>query len=343
MEYRKFNHKILSSILTVLAIVITINYLVNPFNIFKQRIFKNSLLKPEATIQERLTKPISLKIDKRQIDTVFIGTSRADLALNVNDYEKLTHKTARNVALKGLIYEEIEPMLNITLATHPEIKNIYIATDFHTFSKHDKDENNNRMQITKNPKLEFGELSTALLSINTTSNSIWAIVKNIIGVERRMHYKEGHQHIYVNEKIKEEFDRSSSEYDGKYKNYELDYEKIKAFKRYVKKLREEGKNVKLFIMPTHITIQNKIDETGKRKIYHQWLSEMTTLDDVYDFNIKNEYTTEEIKPDMQYFFEGSHSTHKFGEIVIKDLLSDEPKYAVIHKKQKYSKGVTNVI
>ena len=54
----------------------------------------------------------------------------------MNDYEKLTHKTARNVALKGLIYEEIEPMLNITLATHPEIKNIYIATDFHTFSVH---------------------------------------------------------------------------------------------------------------------------------------------------------------------------------------------------------------
>ena len=334
MKYKIYNYKLLGIFIILLASIMLLNYLVNPFNIFKQRIFKNSLLKPEVTLQERLTKPIALKIDREKIDTVFIGTSRVDLGLNTSDYEKLTHKTARNIALKGLVYEEIEPMLNIALATHPEIKNIYLSVDFYTFSKHIAEKgNDNRIQITKNPKLEIGEISTALLSVNTISNSIWTVIKNLIGIERRMYYKEGHQHIYVNEKIQQEFEGTIFEYGSKYKEYELDYSKIEDFKRYVNSLQNEGKNVKIFIMPTHITIQNKIDETGQRNVYKQWCNKLAMIDDVYDFNIKNEYTTEEIKPNMQYFFDASHSTHKFGEIIIRNLLTNSPKYAVIHRKQ----------
>ena len=66
--FKNYNKKLLITLFSILAFIVMLNYLVNPYNIFQQRIFKTTLLKPEAKIQERVTKPIGLKINKRKID-----------------------------------------------------------------------------------------------------------------------------------------------------------------------------------------------------------------------------------------------------------------------------------
>ena len=337
---KTYNKKLFLSLFLTLFFIICLNYFINPYNIFKQRIFDKTMLKPEAKVQERYTKPIGLKINSEKIPAIFIGTSRVDLAINKNDYKSFTGMNAENLAVGGINCEEIENMINIALKIHPEIRKIYIGVDFQIFSKDKVKINDNRALITQNPKLEISELCTALLSYGTTGNSFWTIIKNVIGIEKRMFYSDGYKHIFINKDIKDEFDASVYEYNKKYEDYELDYNKITKFKNYVDYLKSEGIEVKLFIMPTHITLQNLIDKTGKRNVYNEWLKELSFIDNVWDFNIKNQYTTEEIKPDMKYFFDGSHSTHIFGKMITEDLLSDNPKYAVLRTScngEKYEK------
>lgn len=327
-----YNKKLILSIFLTLISVSLLNYIVNPYNIFEQHFFKR-LLKPEAKVQERLTKPIGLKMDKRKISAVFFGTSRTDLAINKDDYKELTGENAENLAIGGLSTFEISQMIELALKIHPEIRKIYFAIDFQTFGKTKAKINDNRSEITENPKLQTSELCSALLSISTTGNSIWTIVKNLIGIEERMFYPQGHKHIFKNPKIQNEFNATISEYTGKYKNIEPDENKLNDFKNYTNALKKRGIEVVLFVMPTHITVQNLLDKYEKRKLYNKWLCELSEIGDVINFNTENEYTTEEINPDMQYFFDGSHSTHKFGRIIIKDLISPEQKVGVkIQKK-----------
>lgn len=330
---KNYNKKLLISLFSILLLTAGMNYFINPYNIFAQHFFK-TMLKPEAKVQERLTKPIGLKVDKRKISAVFMGTSRTDLAINKDDYKLLTGENAEVIAIGGLEFSEIEKMISIALKTHPEINKIYMAIDFQTFNKNQVKIIDNRSEITENPKLTAQEFSSALLSVSTLGNSVWTIVKNLLKIEERMFYYQGHKHIFVNPKIQKEFAATKSEYSGRYKGFGLDLNELETLKTYVGQLRSSGIEVKMFIMPTHITVQNLITETGKRKEYDLWRSKLAEISDVWDFNIPNQYTQEEIKPDMQYFFDGSHSTHNFGKIIISDLLTDKPAVATLIPKKE---------
>lgn len=101
-SYKKFNKIILISVLLFLILISTLNFVVNPYNIFNHTFISKKLLKPEAKVQERYTKIIQMKLDKRDIDTVFIGTSRCDWAINKDYFKKITGKNAENMAMAGL-------------------------------------------------------------------------------------------------------------------------------------------------------------------------------------------------------------------------------------------------
>ena len=191
MNYKNYNKILLKITLPLLIFIIVLNYLVNPYNIFKQRIFPKTLLKPEAKIQERVTKPIGLKIDSRKIDAVFFGTSRADLGLDKEHYKEITGKEAENIAIGGLHFNEMLDAIDISLKIHPEIKHIYLGLDYAVFLKSADNTDDNRATITKNPKLETQELGIALLCLKTTGNSIWTIIQNLSGNNRRMFYASG--------------------------------------------------------------------------------------------------------------------------------------------------------
>ena len=92
----------------------------------------------------------------------------------------------------------------------------------------------------------------------------------------------------------------------------------------LKQLQKDNINVKIFIMPTHITLQKmlyKYNLTGK----YNYIRSLIVQDfDIYDFNYPNKYTKEKINPDMIYFFDGSHATHNLSKIIISDILTDKP-------------------
>lgn len=333
MNYKNYNKLLFTSSAAILTFIVILNYLVNPYNIFKQRIFKNTLLKPEAKIQERVTKPIGLKIDSRNIDAIFFGTSRADLGLDKEHYKKLTGKEAENIAIGGLHFQEMLDTIDIALKIHPEIKHIYIGLDYGTFLKSKDKNDDHRATITTNPKLEANEIGIALLCLKTTGNSIWTIIKNLSGNKKRMFYASGKKYIFVNKKIKKEFEKSWTEYNNAYTKAELDDKKIQKLNNYYKNLTYKGIEVTLFIMPSHVSEFYFIYKTGNRKNYENWKKSLVSIAPVYDFQYPNIYTTDKITPQMKTFFDASHCTYLVGDKIIDDIVLKKTNTARLLTKQ----------
>ncbi len=314
--YKEFNFSLLKILIIIFFVLGTINYIVNPYNIFDNRVLKISLLKPEAKIQERYTKFIALKLDKRQIETVFMGTSRADLALNKYYYEKLTGKSSENLALGGVfIYEYFDELRKLILI-HPEVKNLYVGLDFINFDINRKDNNKTtRYKIKEEKSITSSELGFALFSLKSTGDSIWTVIKNLIGIEKRMFCFDGTKHIFVNKEIDNEFKKTLEEYRGYYDNFAFDDSMIEKIKELKKLCKEKNIKIYFFIMPSHILDQYLIYKKCKND-YKKWKIELSKISDIYDFQYPNNYTEEEIKPDMKYFFETSHSTSNLGNKII---------------------------
>lgn len=326
-RYKNFNQKTIISISLFIVTVLSINYFINPFNIFDHKLLPETFFKADAKIQERLTKPIGFKFDKRKIDSIFIGSSRVDLCIDKNDYKLLTGKEAENLAIGGVYTDEITDMIKLAKKIHPEIKNIYVGIDFESCVKN-QNTNNNRIKITKNPNLEVSDLYVALLSTKTTCISFWSIFKNIFSIKKRTYYSSGVKNIFINKNISQEFTNTQNEYMPKYKTYNFDLSRFNKLSNYLKELQKENINVKIFIMPTHITLQNLICENQHTvKEYNLFKERLSENFDIYDFNYPNKYTKEEIKPDMIYFFDGSHATYKLSKLIIADIVSENPSFA----------------
>ncbi len=331
-NYKKFNTKFLKILLIIIFVLCAVNYAVNPYNIFNNNWFHINLLKPEAKIQERYTKFIGLKLDRRKLDAIFLGTSRADLALNKYYYKEITGKNAENMAMGGMIVYEYLDSFKETILIHPEIKNIYVGVDFILFDKDRTDTNKDvRYKIKEVKNITPNELGFSLLSIKSTGDSIWTIVKNILGIEKRMFNSDGTKHIFHNEEIENVFAASLREYKGYYSSYDFDYGNIEILKELKQLCEKHNINIRFFIMPSHITdlyLINKLCE----KEYEKWKTALTDIGEIYDFQYPDIYNEEKINPDMKYFFESSHATSTLGNIILEGLTGNNNYGKVLTKE-----------
>lgn len=343
--HKSFNFNVLKFLLITIASISILNYVINPYNIFPDSFFNLSLLKPEAKIQERVTKFIGLKLDTRKIDTVFIGTSRVDLALDKNYFKKITGKNAENMGMGGLSLDEYIDAVKVILEIHPEIKNIYLATDFATFKKTPVAFSENEAAKIQNDKnIKSDEMALALLSMQTTENSVWTIIKNILGIESRMFLSTGVKHMYANPEIKENFASSIKLYSGHYDNYEVDETKIEKLSELKKYCADKGVNFQLFTMPAHVIELDVIKEKNAWGEYQKWKKQLVNVTDVNDFQYINATTTDKISPDMTTFFDAAHSTYFVGNKIIEDFYSKNNKINRVLTKENvdyYNKVSTN--
>ncbi len=341
-HFKKFNNKLLKTIIIILFFLALLNYMVNPYNIFDNTKVMpkkiSSLLKPEAKIQERYTKFIALKLDKRKIDTAFIGSSRPDWALAKNHYYERTGKYAENMAVGGIIPSEYIEIYRELVNIHPEVKNIYIAADFFMSIKKTSpvtskkaEDHGVRYKIPKTKKITSSELGFALFSIQSSGNSIFTIFKNLAGIEKRMYKSDGTKHVYYNKEIDKHFKLNIDKYTGSYTNSVFDESTIEIYKNLYNEIKKDNRNVYIFIMPTHIIDQYLIFKNCQ-EAFEKWKIALTEITDIYDFQYPSQYTEEDVKPDIKYFFETSHSTHFLGDKIIDKLINDNNDFGHILTK-----------
>ena len=333
INYKNYNNQFFKTFLILISAIICLNYFINPYNIFDNSYLPFAFLKPEATIQERYTKFIALKLNRKKLDTVFLGTSRVDYALQKKHYTAITGKSAENLGVGGLFINEYTDILDEILLIHPEIKNVYLGLDFATFSKNREDNNQKtRYKISKTPYITPNELGFSILSLKSTGDSIWTVIKNLLGLESRMFYTDGTKHVYYNKDIEKSFNKSFKEYKKYYQYYELNPQAFNTIQKLVKSCQNRNINIVVFIMPTHITDQYLIYKTERWEDFAQWKKTLTQIAPIYDFQYPHAYNCEDITPDMTYFFESSHSTHILGDKIIDSLLGKNRSYGRILTK-----------
>ncbi len=333
INYKNFNNKFFKTFLILIFSIACLNYFINPYNIFDNSYIPFELLKPEATIQERYTKFIALKLNRKELDTVFLGTSRVDYAIQKKHYAGITGQTAENLGVGGLFINEYTDILDEILLIHPEIKNVYLGLDFATFSKNREDNNQKtRYQISKTPNITTNELGFSILSLKSTGDSIWTIIKNLLGIESRMFNTDGTKHVYYNKDIEKSFNKSFKEYKKYYQDYELNPQAFNTIQKLVKSCQNRNINIVIFIMPSHITDQYLIYKMGLWEDFVQWKKTLTQIAPIYDFQYPHVYNNEDMTPNIIYFFESSHPTHILGDKITDYLLGKDTSYGRILTK-----------
>lgn len=325
-KYRKFYKKILITVICILIILSIFNIIIDPYVVFHTPKTKISNLKPEAKRQERMTKITEFKLDRRKIDTVFIGTSRVDWIFNQNYFKKITGKNATNLGIVGMNFDEYLNFTKTVINIHPEIKHIYLGLDFYIFNKNVID-NQKHEGFNKNPQLTTSELATVLFASDTTVSSFITITKNIRCKDLiKMYDHNGLIYLFNNSATRQLFEHVVRNYIDRFKNYEIDnttYDKLKELELYCKK---KGVELHIFHTEGHTVDLATIYLGGYWDIYTQWKKDLTKVSDIYDFYYVNKYSTEELKSNMKYFYDSAHGTPETGNMMMDKMILNKGDY-----------------
>lgn len=336
-KYRSFYKRILITIISILLLISIFNIVIDPYIVFHSPILKISNLKPEAKRQERMTKITEFKLDRRKIDTVFIGTSRVDWTFDINHFKEITGKNASNMGLVGMNFNEYLEYIKLLIQIHPEIKNIYLGLDFPNFNKNIID--NNRLEgFNSSPNITATELATVLFASDTTVSSFITISKNLkLKDYSKLYNKNGLIYMFENKNIEGIFRYAIYNDLGKFKNYEIEnsyYDKLTELKLYCKK-----KNVNLHIFHTegHAVDLATIYIGGYWNLFTQWKRDLTKVADVYDFYYVNKISTEEVKPIMKYFYDSIHGSPATSNLMMDKMILNKGDYGRLNTQLNIEK------
>lgn len=315
-RWKVYNTRLICSFITILIVLISINVLVNPFEIFNiPKIKRFNFLKPDKDRNQRITKIVSLKLEKRPIEAVFLGSSRVNSTVSENYYYEKTGKIAKNLGMNALSHDETIKIAQNVVKIHPEIKTIYLGLDFFRFLEKIKD-NKRDVIISNNPQLTISEFNPLILSFNTTLASFNTVIANL-------RYKEN-----KTTNIPQAFKTKLKQYAKNYSNAQLaDNEilKIKAFKTDMKYL---GYDVVLYTNPVHVLDLILIDKMGYLPLFFEWKEKMANEFEYIDFAVVNDLTAEKVDDNTKYFAESSHATNLTGNVIIEKLVFNSNNYGI---------------
>ena len=313
MDYKSYNKKLLFSIIITFLTLITLNYLVNPFQIFNHGLkFKRY---PELKKQERLTKTIYLE-QPGKYDVLFIGTSRPDHSLDAQYYTELSGKKAINMCIEGAGFYEQKFIIKRALKYHPEIKTVLLGVDFDSYYNIPDEEKLDLSQYNKNI---LNKYTTALLSYDATGASIITIIKSLTPNCQKGFNANGIKTLFHNDKINISFDTTINQYKASGIDFPSNPD-LSQLSQFIKELNSKGVEVIIFMPPVHATMFEILKQNGAWDRIRDFKLELAKIQPFYDFYYPSEYSIETINPDMQYFFESSHCTYIVGNKIIEKII-----------------------
>ena len=84
-----------------------------------------------------------------------------------------------------------------------------------------------------------------------------------------------------------DLDVFSKRYYANYRYPKKWYEDLRSISEFCRKNKI---NLKILILPTHTQLRSKVNEYGLSQEYEAYLEDLSKLAEVYDFNIKNQWT-----------------------------------------------------
>lgn len=307
MNYKKYNKILIFTSIIIVFIVSISNYIIDPYAVFNQYKFFNET-KPCIDKNHRFSKIPAFKLYNKDVIAIWVGSSKTWEGTNEEYESKILGGNVKNLAISGSTFEESIIMAKNAIMLHPEIKTIYLGLDFFRFQKTINAETEKLRQI-KSLTIEKEELLPLILSLNTFDDSVKTIIKNakqFFKKQKEIQYEYGYEKRY-NKRIFHKFEASINKYyKDYYRNYTLDDSKFDELQEFIKYTKARGVNVVFFTTTMHIAERILIYNTNNMPNFYKFKQKLADIQPYYDFAIINEYTTEEIKPDIQNWRDSVH-------------------------------------
>ena len=325
---------LVSLILIIVFSVCLINYIVDPYNLYKTNLLKN---KPKEFEYMRLIKAIN--IEKIKPSSIVLGTSRAEMAIDP-DHEYFI-KPSYNLANAGSTMYETKYYLKEAIL-QGKLKKVLLVADWRMFN-----DVSMKKVIDFETYFENRNIYKYLLNYKVFKDSLFTIKnKNIVSLYNN------------NGQMKEDYlNKIVLSNGGHYKTM------IKEEKNYYKELSDNNlykdtqksslldfieilelcykNDIELDIVfgPSHIRQWEAFDYYKDYETLLTWKKDLVEIVQkvankfnkipfrIVDFAVYNEYTSEKIPTEenqsMVYHYEGSHYKPKLGEMLLKSLSSGD--------------------
>ncbi|WP_323593025.1 hypothetical protein [Aliarcobacter butzleri] len=322
-------------ILVVVISVCSINYIVDPYGLYKTGFFIN---KPKEYEYMRLIK--SLSIEKIKPESIVLGTSRAEMGINP-EHEYFI-KPSYNLSNAGATMYETKFYLEEAIK-QGNLKKVLLIADWRMF-------NDTNMKKVPDFELYFNNINIYkyLLNYKVLQDSLFTFKnKNMESLyEKNGQMKEEYLNNIVSSNgghyktmIKEErnYYKELSN-DNLYKDTKKD--SFIDFKEILEMCYDNNIELDIIFGPSHIRQWEAFDYYKGYESLLKWKKDVVLFVEkvaseknkipfkVMDFAVYHKFTSEVVpkNPDerMKFHFEGSHYTNKLGLIVLDRLIDKSP-------------------
>lgn len=320
----RFFRVFLLTALIAITIVVTINLIVDPYQIGGRWSLPSlSEARSQGINNAQALKIAAIKRDRPNV--LILGTSRTDIGINARHPALTEIGRAYNAALPSADMVMLETVFQHALAVRPDLKMVVVGLDLVAFwpvpANRPVDERLAR--YVNAPSVDLIDLDTAF-----SSQALLSSGKTVLDWIRKVQPLESYREdgrlvrhnppgVGTDEALRRHLQKvylaPSGWYDAQ---HHVDARQMEALKRIVDLCGQRGIELKLFISPSHVFQWLALRESGLQPEFDAWKREIVQIAPVWDFSGANAITTEPVGPHMRRYLEGSHYLPDVGNLVL---------------------------
>ena len=314
-----------------------VNYIVDPYGIYKTNIFQN---KPEQDKNIRLAKVV--KVEELKPVSISLGTSRTEYGYDPN--HEYFSKPSYNLAVSAASLYENRLYLEHAIK-QGNLKEVILVADWRMF-------NDPKMRKLDDFENSFNveNIYKQLFSVDLFRSSLNTIIKQKV----KSSYLENGQidwyfnqenidkqggHLKVMNKDEEKY-YSKNNYNSNNTYKDTKKSSFQDFRKILELCYENGIKLDIIFGPSHIRQWEAYDYYQNIETWYKWKKDVVLFVEkiadeqeknpykVMDFSVYHELTAETVptnpKEKMKYHWEASHYKKELGDIVLDRLLDISP-------------------
>lgn len=295
--YRLFVYIVLLVSLGGMGTVITLNFIVDPFNM--NDLFHFGFDKKLISYRSNYRLYKIIEFNKHPIANILLGDSRME-ALRTDLIDAATGQEYFNFAYGGgTLYEAIDTFWYA--ASIVKLKNVYIGINFNTYNKmYGLTLVPEAIDIARRPLTYYASPFIAKISL-------YNIIYHVSGVNLASEHPPMSKEAFWAQRLGEATDH----YYGTYIYPQDAVDELRKIKQYSI---DNGIALTFVIFPTHVELQRKVEEYGLEQEYVRYKSDLASIAPTIDFDYPNAWTE-----DRQLFIDPYHTDSELMPALIDEI------------------------
>ncbi len=339
MNYSLFIRRTIIISMSLVLGLLAFNSILDPYDISPARVTISRInkIKPSTDNFGRLHKSFQSIYSNSQV--LILGNSRIDRGVDPANYPDIR---AYNGSYPGAIPHELFANLKTAYGVNSNLKVVFIGVDLMMFN-HLRNPSQTEFSVSGDRPLSiyydaFTKFIKMNLSWDTLIQSLSTLKYNFKNAHGLFYSKLGHFAFFDHSPINDaqlnsdQLLRTYASETDVFKDYKISKPSLAGLKEIVTFCRQNSLQLKIFIAPTHPTMQELIFQLGLWPTWETWKRNLVEIAPIYDYSTYDQYTTEPIKKQMEYFYEVAHFKPALGRILMRDLLNPTESLSLITKK-----------